>query len=86
MLSFFLASTSPGEAGKWVKCSLRLRSPDGRRLDGRKQVTKDQARLLVEGRTCDEVRSPTGILRYIKMRRAPSLKKFADILTSDTSP
>lgn len=57
-----------------------VRWPDGRRLDSRRQVDERQARLLVEGSICDAVRSPTGILRYLKMRRNPSVTKFASIL------
>ena len=38
------------------------------------------ATLLVEGGVCEEIRSPTGILRYLKMRRNPPIRKFASIL------
>jgi hypothetical protein len=48
-----------------------VRWPDGRRFDGRRKVNAHQARLLVEGCVCDEVRSPSGILRYLRMRRNP---------------
>jgi hypothetical protein len=43
-------------------------------------VNEHQAKLLVEGGICDEKRSPTGVLRYLKMRRSPPAKKFASIL------
>ena len=43
-------------------------------------MNEHQARLLVEGGICDEVRSPTGVLRYLKMRRSPPVRKFASIL------
>jgi hypothetical protein len=57
-----------------------VRWPDGRRFDSRRQVDERQAQLLVDGGVCVEVRSPTGTLRYLKMRRNPSMKKFASIL------
>ena len=71
---------SPGAAGLADEVFLEVRWPDGRRLDSRRKVTEHQARKPVETRICDEVRSPTGILRYLKMRRNPPLKKFASIL------
>jgi hypothetical protein len=43
-------------------------------------VDERQAQLLLDGGICEAVRSPTGILRYLKIRRSPSVKKFASIL------
>lgn len=75
-----LSTKSPGAAGPIGEVSLEVRWPDGRRFDSRRQVTQHQVRLLVESGLCDEVRSPAGILRYLKLRRNPPLKKFASIL------
>ena|SRR5712691_539257 len=72
-------STSPGAAGL-IEEVYEVRWPDGRRFDSRRRVNDRQARLLVEGGVCDEVRSPTGILRYLRMRRTPSVKNFASIV------
>jgi hypothetical protein len=57
-----------------------VRWPDGRRFDSRRTIDARQAQLLVQGGICEEVRSPTGILRYLKIRRSPSVKKFASYL------
>ena len=73
-------STSPGTAGQIGKVYYEVRWSDGRRFDSRRRVDERQARLLVEGGVCEAVRSPTGILRYLKMLRNPSVKKFASIL------
>lgn len=73
-------SMSPGTAGRAGEVCFEVRWPDGRRFDSRHKVTADQARLLVQAGICDEVSSPTGILRYLKMRRNPPLKKFASAL------
>src|SRR5688572_11592001 len=73
------ASKSPGVAGQTGEL-FDVRWPDGRRFDSRRGVNTDQANLLVSSGICDEVRSPTGILRYLKLRRNPSLRKFASIL------
>jgi hypothetical protein len=70
---------SPGSAGQ-IGEVYEVRWPDGRRFDCRRKVNDYQARLLVEGGVCEEVRSPTGILRYLRMRRNPPMKKFASIL------
>ena len=72
-------SKSPGLAGQ-IGELYEVRWPDGRRFDSRRKVTEHQARLLVEGRLCEEVRSATGILRYLKMVRNPPLKRFASIV------
>jgi hypothetical protein len=72
-------SKSPGLAGQTGEV-YEVRCPDGRRFDSRRKVSEYQARLLVEGGVCEEVRSPTGILRYLRMRRTPPMKKFAGIL------
>lgn len=74
------ASESPGEAGLVGEVYLEVRWPDGRRFDSRRRVTVNQARMLVDGGICDEVRSPTGLLRYLKMRRNPPMTRFATIL------
>ena len=74
-----LSSLSPGAAGQTGEV-YEVRWPDGRRFDSRRKVTQHQARLLVQEGICDEVSSPTGILRYLKMRRNPPLKKFASVL------
>jgi hypothetical protein len=71
---------SPGTAGQIGELYLEVRWPDGRRLDSRRKVSEHQARLLVENSVCEEVRSPTGILRFLRMRRNPPLKKFASLL------
>ena len=70
---------SPGIAGQ-IGEVYEVRWPDGRRFDSRHKVTPDQARLLVQAKICDEKRSPTGKLRYLMMRRNPSLKRFASVL------
>lgn len=73
-------STSPNVIGlAGGEPRFDVRGPDGNRF-GRKQVTEHQARLLVAGGVCDEKRSPKGLLRYLQMRRSPSMKKFAQIL------
>lgn len=72
------STTSPGAAGQTGNV-YQVRWPDGRRFDSRRRVDEHQARLLVDGGVCDEVRSPTGILRYLKLRRNPS-SNFASIL------
>ena len=58
-----------------------VRWPDGRRLLSRftRDVDAHQAQLLVENKICEAVRSPTGILRYLKLRRNPPAN-FASIL------
>ena len=71
--------TSPSAVGPVPDVSLEIRWPDGRPFDSRRKVNEDQARLLVKGGVCDEVRSPTGILRYLKLRRNPPLKKFLSL-------
>jgi hypothetical protein len=71
---------SPGAAGLIGEVYLEVRWPDGRRFDNRRQISQHQARSLVEAGLCDEVRSSTGILRYLRLRRNPPLKKFASIL------
>lgn len=77
-------SGSPGAAGQEGEVYFDVRWPDGRRLDSRKQVTQEGGRQLVEGGICDEVRSPSGILRYFRMRRNPPLSKFGSILAEDS--
>ena len=72
------SNESPGVAGP-IGELYEVRWPDGRRFNSRRKVTEYQARLLVEGGVCDEVRSPSGILRYLVMRRNASLKKFASL-------
>jgi hypothetical protein len=72
-------SKSPGAAGL-IGEVYEVRWPDGRRFDSRRKVNETQARLLVEGGICEEVRSPTGILRHLRMRRNPPMKKFGSIL------
>jgi hypothetical protein len=72
-------STSPGLAGQ-IGEVYEVRCPDGRRFDSRRKVTEHDAELLVAGGLCDEVRSATGILRYLKMRRNPPLRRFASLL------
>ena len=72
-------SKFPGLAGQ-IGEVYEVRWPDGRRLDSRRKVSEHQARLLVENGVCEEVRSPTGILRFLRMRRNPPLKKFASLL------
>jgi hypothetical protein len=72
-------SPSPGAAGQ-IGEVYEIRWADGRRFDGRRRVTAQQARLLIDGGVCDPVYSPTDILRYLKMRRNPPLKKFASVL------
>jgi hypothetical protein len=72
-------SKFPGLAGQ-IGEVYEVRWRDGRRFDSRRKVTEDQARVLVEGGVCEPVLSPTGILRYLKMRRNPPMKKFASIL------
>ncbi len=59
---------------------MEIRWADGSRFGGRRSVSLREAQLLVEGGICAEVRSPTGLLRYLKMRRNPPLKKFASVL------
>jgi hypothetical protein len=70
---------SPGASGQ-IGDVYAVRWPDGRRFDSRRTVNEHQARLLVEGGICDEVRSPTGILRYLRMRRHAPLSRFASVL------
>ncbi len=72
------STKSPGVTGL-IGEVYDVRWPDGRRFDSRRQVDARQAQLLVEGGICDEVRSPTGILRYLKLRRNQP-KGFASIL------
>lgn len=73
--------THPSVVGQVGKERLyEIRWPDGRRFDSRRTIDSAQARLLVEAGICDEVRSPSGILRYLKMRRNPPLNGFAQIL------
>jgi hypothetical protein len=72
-------SKFPGLAGQ-IGEVYEVRWPDGRRFDSRRTVSEYQARLLVEGGVCEEKRSPTGILRYLRMRRNAPMKKFASIL------
>lgn len=59
-----------------------IRWPDGERLVSRfnRSVDAHKAQLLVEGGICEWKKSPTGILRYLKMKRSPSVKMFAGIL------
>ncbi len=59
-----------------------VRWSDGRRLVSRlcRSVDAHQAKLLVEGDICEWKKSPTGIPRYLKMKRSPSVKKFATML------
>jgi hypothetical protein len=73
------STTSPGAAGHTGEV-YEVRWASGGQVDPRRRVDERQAQLLVEGGVCDEVRSPTGILRYLKMRRSPSVKKFASIV------
>ncbi len=74
------STTSPGAAGQIGElCGYEVRWPDDRRFDSRRRIDEHQARLLVEGGICKEVRSPSGILRYLMLHR-PSVKKFATIL------
>jgi hypothetical protein len=74
-------SKFPGLAGQ-IGEVYEVRWPDGRRFDNRRTVSEYQARLLVEGGVCEEKRSPTGILRYLRMRRNAPMKKFASILAA----
>ena len=74
-----VSAQSPGTAGQTGEL-YEVRWPDGRRFDSRRKVTEHQARLLVEGGVCEKVLSPTGILRYLRMRNSPSMKKFASIV------
>jgi hypothetical protein len=57
-----------------------VRWPDGRRFDSRRQVDARQAMVLLDGGICEEVRSPSGILRYLRILRTPSVKRFATLL------
>jgi len=50
-----------------------VRRPDGGLVY---RATERQAKLLVAGRVCDEVRTRAGRLRYLAMRRNPPAKKF----------
>lgn len=70
---------SPSIVGREPEVCYEVRWPDGRRFDSRRKVNAEQARLLVAGRACDEVRSATGILRYLVMRRNPPPRGFAQI-------
>jgi hypothetical protein len=70
---------SPGAAGQ-IGEVYYVRWPDGSRLSSVRKVNDREARLLVEGGMCDEVRSPAGILRYLIMRRNAPVKRFASIL------
>jgi hypothetical protein len=74
-------SKSPGLAGQ-IGEVYEVRWPDGRRFDNRRRVNEYQARLLVEGGVCQEKRRPTGILRYLTMRRNAPMKKFASVLAA----
>lgn len=71
---------SPGAAGLVAEVYVEVRWSDGRRFDSRRRVTQHQAKLLVEGGVCDTVCSPTGILRYLRLRRNAPMKSFAAIL------
>jgi hypothetical protein len=73
------ASTSPSVIGQLPEV-YEIRWPDGRRFSNRRKVTAHEAHLLVQGCICDEVRSPTGILRYLRMRRNPPMRMFASLL------
>lgn len=73
------ARPTPGATGR-IGEVYGVRWPDGRRFDNRRKVTEYQARLLVEGGVCDEVRNPSGILRYLVMRRNAPVKKFVSLL------
>jgi hypothetical protein len=77
-------SKFPGTAGPIGEVYLEVRWPDGRRFDSRRKVSEHQARQLVDGGICDEVRSPSGILRYLRLRRGPPFKRFASILANDS--
>jgi hypothetical protein len=74
------ASESPGIAGQTAEVFYEVRWPDGRRFDSRRKINAHQARLLVGAAVCDEVRSPTGILRYLRIRHNAPMKMFANIL------
>jgi hypothetical protein len=74
-----LNSKSPGVAGQAGEV-YEIRWPDGRRFDSRRKVNEHEAQLLVDGGMCTQVRSPSGLLRYLKLKRNPPLKKFASIL------
>src|SRR5689334_14074566 len=75
------APTSPSAVGQVAELRLYdIRWPDGRRFDSRRPVTAEQARMLVAGGICDEQRSPTGILRYLRLRRNPAGNRFASVL------
>jgi hypothetical protein len=73
---------SPGAAGQTKEVFIEVRWSNGRRFDSRRRVNEHQAQLLVKAGICDEVRSPTGILRFLKMRRSPPANKFATILAA----
>jgi hypothetical protein len=73
------ATESPGVAGQRGEL-YEVRWPDGSRFDNRRKVDECQARLLVEAGVCVEKRSPTGILRHLKMKRNPPMKRFASLL------
>ena len=73
----------PGaQAGPTGELRYEIRWPDGRRLVSRfnRSVDAHKAQLLVEGDICEWKKSPTGISRYLKMKRSPSVKKFAGML------
>jgi len=78
MIQATTTASSPGAAGQTGNV-YEVRWPDGRRFDSRRKVNEQQARLLVESALCDEVRSPTGVLRYLRLRRNPSVVEFANI-------
>ena len=56
-----------------------VRWPTGERFDNRRRITAAQGELLVRGRICEAVRSPTGRVRYFKLLRSPSVRGFAEI-------
>jgi len=72
---------SQGIAGHIAEVRLyEVRWSNGRRFDSRRGVTERQAQQLMEARICDPIHSPTGILRYLKLRRPPPMANFASIL------
>ena len=74
------ASTVLGAQPEQTGNVYQVRWPDGRRFDSRRRIDIHQAQLLVDGGICEWVKSPTGIPRYLRMKRSPSVKQFATML------
>jgi hypothetical protein len=60
-----------------------IRWPDGSPLNLRRPVSVRQAELLASAGICELIKSPTGIPRYLRMKRNPPVKRFASILAQD---